>query len=100
MENATAFLMLTNITWGPAHGTDHGLVIPNLGINSYREFSLTFVAQAVAPAESWGLSLGSSQGSCAQNRDLAHSALLFLLFSVLPIPLSTPLRIYSPQCFQ
>lgn len=51
--------MLTNITRGPAHVTDHGLVVPNLGINYYREFSLTFAAQAVAPAETWGLSLGS-----------------------------------------
>lgn len=51
MENSRAFLMLTNITRGPAQVTDHGLVVPNLGINYYREFSLTFAAQAVAPAE-------------------------------------------------
>lgn len=59
--------MLTNITWAPVHVTDHGLVVQSLGIKGYREFSLTFVAQAVASAGSWGLSLGIFQGSCAQN---------------------------------
>lgn len=70
MENARTLLSPTgcsHITWGPVHATDPGLVLPNLGIHGYREFSVTFPAQAVASSQSWGFSLSSFQGSCAQN---------------------------------
>lgn len=57
------------------HITYHGLLDRSLETNGYREFSLTFVAWAMASVESWS----SFQGSCSQNslyplvRDMAYS---------------------------
>lgn len=110
MENAKTFLTATGCSLTSSgnqlHITYHGLVDQSLETNGYREFSLTFVASAIASVGSWSaalpLMLGSFQGSCAQNSLYplvgtwhAHSGLLFLHFSVLSIPFP----IYSGNLF-
>lgn len=110
MENAKTFLTATGCSLissgNQLHITYYGLVDQSLETNGYREFSLTFVASAIASVESWSaalpLMLGSFQGSCAQNSLYplvgtwhTHSGLLFLHFSVLSIPFP----IYSGNLF-
>lgn len=114
MENAKTFLSATGCSvtssGNQLHITYHGLVGQSLETNGYSEFSLTFVASAIASVESWSaalpLMLGSFQGSCAQNSlyaPVGHGTLTlgccFYIFQYCLFRFPSTVGIYSHQCF-